>query len=199
MLRNIGMGPRREDPSLLGRLLDCHARIREMLALAGRLAEEPRPGDDEIVEAAERVRRYFQRSLRLHVEDEEESILPRLLERAPDAAAALERMHAEHEEHETLVASLVECCDRLREDPARWQEIHEALGRHAAELGAEMEVHLAEEEKDVFPRIASALDETTCAQIVEEMQRRRDAEGGGGGGRGRGKGGGGAGRGRRDG
>src|SRR5262245_33770389 len=78
MLRTLGKGPKKQDRTLLGRLHDCHERIREMTTLATRLGSDPRPSDEEIVEAAERVQRYFSRSLPNHVHDEETSISPRL-------------------------------------------------------------------------------------------------------------------------
>src|SRR5580700_10755402 len=63
MVHSIGTKPRGDDRSLLGRLLDCHARIREMLALGRKLAGEPQPRDEEIAELSERVGRYFKRAL----------------------------------------------------------------------------------------------------------------------------------------
>jgi hemerythrin-like domain-containing protein len=188
MLHSIGTkrSHKHDDRSLLGRLLDCHARILEMLALARRVSEEPRPPDGEIAEAADRVRRYFKRALAQHVRDEEESILPRLAS-AGVAKEALERMRQEHQAHDPLVASLVAACEELRDAPARWEDLRSRVRAGADGLEAVMRVHLEEEERDVFPLLATALDEAAREQIVVEMQARRDADGGGGGGRGRGR------------
>ena len=181
MLRSIGNKPKNEDRSLTGRLLDCHARIRETLELAQKLAAPPRASDEQIAEAAERVRRYFTRALPMHVRDEEESILPRLARK--DEAGALERMRAEHREHDALVAALVKVSRELREAPARWEELRGPLGTATSALREEMLRHLEEEEKEIFPLLAS-LGADESARILEEMETRR-AEGGGGGGRGR--------------
>jgi len=172
---------RDDDRSLLGRLLDCHARIREMLALASTLAHTPPETEDGIREVAERISRYFTRALPMHMRDEEESILPRLLD--PDARAALSRMHDEHQEHERLLRSLIEPCEVLASSPGRWGELRDAIGDAAGALEPSMTEHLAEEERDVFPRL-EALEETTRQSILDEMDARRTG-GGGGGGRGR--------------
>ncbi len=188
MLHSIGRGPKDDDRTLAGRLLDCHARIRSMTELACRIAETPRPDDQELEEAARRVRRYFRRALPMHVRDEEESILPRLVACAPDARPALERMRREHAEHEALVERVVAACEAIMSDPARSEDVRAALATDAARLAEAFDVHLREEEDDVFPLLASALDDDARHAIVLEMERRREADGGGGGGGGGGEG-----------
>jgi iron-sulfur cluster repair protein YtfE (RIC family) len=171
-----------DDRSLLTRMLDCHARIREVLSLGSRLAEQASPGEGEVAEVVDRVGRYFHRALPMHVRDEDESILPRLQAAVPAVTAALERMHREHVQHEVLVASLMGTLRQLRDAPGRWGELRGELGLRLVAVEREMLPHLAEEEKEIFPSL-SALDAGTERRILEEMQARRDADGGGGQGR----------------
>lgn len=178
------------------RLLDCHARIREMTALAKRLASEPKASAEDRAEAAARVRRYFTRALPLHVRDEEESIHPRLANAGGDVARALARMKSEHGEHESHVAALVEACGRIADDASedRWSATRGDVLAAAEALESAFVTHLAEEEAEIFPLLMTALDAAARAAIVAEMQDRRDrTEGGGGGRRGQGRGGGGGG------
>jgi hypothetical protein len=77
----IKIGPQKEISDIVDLLLECHERIRSFIGLAGRLANCGPVSDTEVSDAAARVVRYFSESLPLHVADEEESILPRLLGR----------------------------------------------------------------------------------------------------------------------
>jgi hemerythrin-like domain-containing protein len=151
-------------------LLDCHARMREMAALAVRLAEAPQLPEDELAESAARVRRYFGRALPQHERDEEDSIMPRLADRA---AAALARMKAQHAEHEPYVGAVMDACEALASAPESWPDVKDSLARDAKALQAALSKHLDEEERDVFPHLAS-LDEKTRADIAREMESRRD-------------------------
>ena len=155
---------------LLPWLLDCHARMREMAALAVRLGDEPRPPDEEIADMAFRVGRYFGRALPQHERDEEDSIMPRLADRA---APALARMKAQHADHERLVGAVMDACEALASAPDAWSDLREALTRDAKALQAALTLHLDEEERDVFPHLAT-LDEATQGEIAREMEARRE-------------------------
>ena len=117
MLHSLGKKPERDARDVVTRLVDCHARIREMNALAARLAFEEGASDAERSETATRVSRYFTRALPLHVRDEEDSIAPRLAALSADVAAALDRMRADHEAHEAEVSALVAACDAIAKSP----------------------------------------------------------------------------------
>jgi hypothetical protein len=160
-LVGIGRKPER-DASVAGRLRDCHGRIRAMLALAARIADEP-AATDEVAEAAGRVHRYFAVSLPLHLLDEEESIKPRL-----PAAQALELMSMQHVEHERLLAPLLAHWAALRAGGGDRQ----ALRAELRALAADLEAHLQLEERDVFPAVAR-LPPDAQAAIIAEMEARR--------------------------
>src|SRR5262249_30213856 len=141
VLHSLGKKPDRDPRDVVARLLDCHARIREMTELAARLASEAGASEEERAETASRVSRYFRRALRLHVRDEEDSIAPRL---AGEVSAALDRMRTEHAEHDSEVAALVAACDAIGEDPGRWTELAPEVLTRATVLARAFAIHLEE-------------------------------------------------------
>jgi hemerythrin-like domain-containing protein len=169
MVVQLGKKPKAE--GVVGRLLECHERIRRFTDMAVRLGAAENAGEDDIRSAAGEVRRYFVEALPLHVEDEERSIVPRLEGREPELDAALARMHAEHESHEPLVSSLLSICDELVRTPA--SELRGRLIPLAADLRRELGLHLEEEEAIILPAIDRLISKEEQAQIVAEMAARR--------------------------
>lgn len=161
---------KRGDDTLIGRLLECHDRIREMLAMGA--AIEQLGSEEDATAVAERLGRYFTRGLRFHTRDEDESILPRLV--APELAVPLERMHREHLDHEPLVQKVVGSCRDLFDAPARWQELTPVVAGAAEALMPAMVSHLLQEERDLFPAI-ERLDADVQASILAQMDARRAA------------------------
>jgi iron-sulfur cluster repair protein YtfE (RIC family) len=159
-----------EGSGLVARLLECHVRIREMLAMGQ--AIEQLGSADETVAAAERLGRYFTRGLPFHTRDEDESILPRLVD--PELAIALDRMHREHLEHEPLVQKVVASCRDLVDAPSRWRELRTVVAGAAGALSPIMATHLLQEERDLFPAV-ERLGDDVQARILEEMDARRAA------------------------
>lgn len=170
MHRRDQRGGAGEGQGLLARLLECHTRIREMLAMGEAIAQLG--SEEETMAAAERLGRYFTRGLPFHTRDEEESILPRLAAGAPELAGALDRMHREHVEQEPLVREVVGACRDLVDAPAHWEELRADVAVAARALAPVMTAHLLEEERDVFPGI-ERLGADEQARILEEMDARR--------------------------
>jgi hemerythrin-like domain-containing protein len=154
-------------------LLDCHGRIRHFAALARVLGETPALSADAVRDAAFRVRRYFGEALPLHVEDEEESVLPRLLGREPALDEALERMSAEHAAHAPLLAEVLRCCRELERAPERHEALRAGLARDAVALEREFATHLETEEALILPAIGRLLDADVRAALVRELRARR--------------------------
>lgn len=169
----ITLGRRAPAPTdLVGHLLACHERIRKFVALAA-TAGSTDGRDAEVVEACSVVERYFERALPLHVEDEEQSVLPRLRGRRVEVDQALRTMEAQHRVHAPLIEELLVASRSVRRSPG------EAAGRErlrvaAAQLAAEFEPHLTIEERIIFPAI-SLLGPEAQAQIRDEQRARRDA------------------------
>ena len=167
----VQLGKRPKAEGVVGRVLECHERIRRFTDMAVRLGAAENAGEEDIRSAARDVRRYFFEALPLHVEDEEKSILPRLEGREPELDAALARMHTEHESHEPLLADLIAICEELVRSPG--SEIRARLNPLAAEFQRELRLHLEEEEAIVLPAIDRLVSKEEQARIVAEMAARR--------------------------
>src|SRR5690606_21871845 len=129
-------------------LLACHGRIREFIALAVAIGERADVSDDEVADASARVQRYFSVALPLHVEDEEQGVLPRLHGRSAEVDAALDRMCDEHDRHAAPLRRLCELAASLRACP-RDASARAALADVGRRLRAELEPHLEAEERVV--------------------------------------------------
>ncbi|MDQ3031190.1 MAG: hemerythrin domain-containing protein [Myxococcota bacterium] len=165
-----------EHTDVVARLGEAHDRIREALAVATALAEDLIADDvrSEIgaasrADAARRALHCLMIDMALHEADEDASIGPRLADAARSLDGVIERVE-EHDRIDALVAELAE----------DWRDI--ACGRaldasrhraRVARLRSMLEVHLAGEERHVFPRVA-ALPERERLEIIREMDERRD-------------------------
>ncbi|AKF11674.1 hemerythrin domain-containing protein [Sandaracinus amylolyticus] len=157
---------------VVGRLADCHARIRRFLVDARALATgtgEP----SRRRESARAVLRYFRVAMPLHEADEDASIAPRIEQRSVGLARAL---LARMDEHGAIDAAV----DLLCADWACWAgegdpgHVVDLAGhqRLLETLDAAMEVHLELEEREIFPAI-DTLPASERRAIVLEMQERR--------------------------
>ncbi|HET9339041.1 MAG TPA: hemerythrin domain-containing protein [Casimicrobiaceae bacterium] len=157
-----------DDP--LAMLLACHERIRKQLATLARLERHlPGHGHDADARAAARaIMRYFDSAAVHHHEDEEASLLPRVLARAPEAREVSSRLVAEH-----------------RELAGRWRKLRPLLsgiasGQRAVlpprlvhEITRAYESHIAIEEGTLIPLAQDVLPPDEIAAIGREMAARR--------------------------
>jgi hypothetical protein len=163
----FGAGP--EDLAQL--LLACHQRIRSFSALALRIGSEEGLGAVELREGCERVARYFTEALPLHVKDEEEGLIPQLRGREPELDRALEQMASD-----TAARALAgRAAARLAGRPlgAGRGAPRTQLARVAALLGPELERHLDQEERLIFPAIPRLLSFDAQQQLILELRARR--------------------------
>lgn len=174
MLHSIGrtglvvVGP---DPVNL--LLECHQRIRTVLAVAARLARATDAAPRDVTDAANRVLRYFVLALPLHEEDEERSVTPRLLSGGNgELEATLTRMAGEHRATHDLLSSLEDIWERVARQPASLASVARRLDQQTASLQRLLEGHLVMEERIVFPALA-LLSADTRNEIRGEMVARR--------------------------
>ena len=154
-------------------LLDCHQRLRLFTTLAVQLAEQPSALPGEVREVTGKVHRYFTVALPLHEEDEERSLFPRLLVRAPELAATVARLREDHEAHAVRVGALVALCQELQTWPERFVSLRGDLNAAAWALEETWRVHLTLEETELFPALRTALSAADRAAIREEMKARR--------------------------
>jgi iron-sulfur cluster repair protein YtfE (RIC family) len=170
MLHAIGRKQHSEE--LVDLLLACHGRIRTFIELAIAIGERPDASADDIADGSTRVQRYFSEALPLHVEDEEEGVLPRLHGRSPVVDAALDRMCEEHDQHEAPLRQLLALCASLRSTPGD-ATARAALAGAGRQLLAALEPHLEAEERVIFPAIRALLTADEQREIVGELRARR--------------------------
>ncbi|HLV21337.1 MAG TPA: hemerythrin domain-containing protein [Polyangiaceae bacterium] len=174
MLVNIGRRSAPEAQDLVGLLLECHERIRRFTSIAQRVAERRDLPDPEVIDACERVDRYFRQALPLHVEDEEQSLLPRIRGVQADLDRALATLQAQHASQEPLIEALLAALTSVRTAPGD-AGARDALASIAGRLAEEFEAHLKLEETVVFPYVRRDLPAEAQAQIVAELRARRHA------------------------
>lgn len=171
MLTRLGRAPR-PTTTLVGLLLDCHARIRQFLGVARAVAEREDVTPADRVEACERVERYFRVALPLHVADEEDGVAPRLSAAPPEVRTALAAMVRQHGEHEPALDRLLSSVARLRAAPGDASARVE-LAEAVAALAPELEAHLSLEEEVIFPYLEQTLTPALDSELVAELRARR--------------------------
>ena len=97
----------RERDELLQLLLACHTRIRAFARLAEEMGRRRDLPAHEVADACRRCARYFEEALPLHVVDEEQSLVPRLIHRDRALDACLEAMQAQHVQHTAGTHALI--------------------------------------------------------------------------------------------
>ena len=170
-LLTIGPAPAPEFDDPLGVLRACHRRMERQLATLTRLRKHLplHHADQDARVAAAATIRYFDTAAKNHHEDEEESLLPRLLELDP----ALK----------PLVADLLRDHEELG---GRWLRMRPLLTAVAVGSSGHLPVrdvdafcdgyraHIAREEAQLLARAAEILDGATLAEIGAEMAERRN-------------------------
>jgi hemerythrin-like domain-containing protein len=163
--------PSFDDP--LGMLEACHGRIRRQLATLARLQRHlPEHGCDGDARAAARaILRYFDTAAPNHHADEEESVFPRVLARAPDGRSIVTRLEAEHEKlasnwrHLRPQLAAIAAGERANLDA---RTVHEVDAAYAS--------HIACEEDDLIPLARDVLTPEEIAEIGREMAARRNVK-----------------------
>lgn len=154
-------------------LLECHKRIRLFTELAVKLAESREVPEAEAVDAARRLLQYFLEALPNHTLDEDETLAPRLLTRAPaDVAEVMARQAREHLEHEPMISALCREWERI----AAGQPVDRTvLIEPARALRATLLEHLRLEEEQIFPAARRLLSTDELVAIADEMRTRRES------------------------
>jgi hemerythrin-like domain-containing protein len=155
-------------------LKDCHRRIEYFLgALSGAIARNRRgPLDGQAREFLNRAIEYFRTGLPRHTRDEEDSLFPRL-QSAPELAACLAALAADHIEEESAMEALLRRLEPLAQGEALPADTLDELAEAAAALRARYAAHIAREEEELFPAAARLLPETEMSAVGAEMAARR--------------------------
>jgi len=156
-------------------LLACHARIRAITELARRVANAEELAD--VAEASGRVRRFYSIALPLHAEDEDESVLPRLIHLSHDREVehALVKMSNEHPLVDELCGRAADLYAALEAEPGRIVDLRPSLRSVLHEIDVLWQHHFGVEERVIFPALALlSLDDRIA--IVRECRARREGE-----------------------
>jgi iron-sulfur cluster repair protein YtfE (RIC family) len=162
-----------DDRDPFARLESTHRRLEERLeelADAARDVSDPALRPDAI-DGVHRVLAFFDRGGARHVEDEEQTLFPRLVA-LPDLAAIVAELEREHREHTATEAALRELADGWDDegpDHAGELRLVELVDR----LRALYCTHIEREERDLFPIARRHLGEGVQAIMAEEMLARR--------------------------
>jgi pyridoxamine 5'-phosphate oxidase len=160
--------PSFDDP--LGMLLACHVRMRRQLATLERLQRHiPESGaDSEARTAASAIIRYFDQAGANHHADEDQSLLPRLVARAPEIAALAAQIGEDHRELDRYWRKLRPLLSGIA--AGRNEALPPALVREAC--GAYLD-HLEREESQLLPVARERLSERDLVDIGSEFAARR--------------------------
>lgn len=172
MLVTLGSAPSGEPDDLVGLLLACHARIRRFSGLARTLGLRKDLPDAEVREACDAVIRYFTQALPLHVADEEQSVLPRLLRCAPALEPVLRQMEAQHAEHDPHLEALMRSLEALRGSPQD-ATIRAQVARDADVVARGYAEHLVMEEAILFPALRREVPIADQERMRDELRARR--------------------------
>ncbi|MFO0563180.1 MAG: hemerythrin domain-containing protein [Polyangiales bacterium] len=171
----VNIGAKRSNEDLRELLLDCHKKIRAFSALAVTLSEREDVAPQEVTDACERCARYFTEALPLHVADEDESIVPRMKDRADGAVReALLTMSDEHTRHRPMLTALLAALAAMRERGST-TETRAALSAIAPAVQREFEAHLQREETVIFAALPTVLSADAQREIIAELRARRAA------------------------
>jgi hemerythrin-like domain-containing protein len=171
----------------LGLLSDCHRRIEKFLEQIIRVCETARGGalNDNQREALQVALRYFRQAAPLHTADEENSLFPRLRERAENgdskaqsalavsALAVIERLEADHDAADERHAVIDELGLRWLENNALSAQDATELEGETRNLRAFYAAHIAVEDNELFPLAGKVLADDTTETIGREMASRR--------------------------
>lgn len=138
-------------------LRECHDEIRRVVA---RLALDPQ---EHLASAC----RFFESELPLHAQDEEESVLPRLRGKDKTLDRELQDLCKEHDEQVPGLQRLLE----LARIPGHPDELAD-LARRIQSL---LVVHLAREERTLFPAIRTLVGPREREMMLMEHLARRTA------------------------
>jgi iron-sulfur cluster repair protein YtfE (RIC family) len=172
-------GPRQPDPGEPAEALAaCHERVRHFTTVALRLARSSKAAPRLILDTVSALRRYFGSALPVHERDEEDCVIPRLLEVRPGRALehALGRMAGDHRAIDESLSRLDSLWARVAARPADLTALGDELHSRALSLSSLFEGHLQLEEETIFPALTELLPEPTRKQMLRDIRERRTSE-----------------------
>lgn len=175
------MGKNSDERDPFARLEQTHRRLEERLEMLQRAAEDLSAGVgvSSALADVDEVAHFLGRGAVRHVEDEENTLFPRLRERAASHAEldailiALEKEHHDHRALEDSVRALVSSWENRKPSAEEVSQLSEIAGR----LRSVYATHIAREEKELFPLARKILSAEEIDRMGEEMMARRPDRG----------------------
>ena len=163
--------PTFDDP--FGMLIACHARMRRQLGTLARLQRHmlEHGADADARAAANAILRYFDEAAPNHHADEDHSLLPRVLERAPQLAKVVAGISADHRALEKQWRKLRRLLSGIA--AGRNEALPPALVRGVCDGYL---VHLDHEEARLFPIAQDCLEAAAVSAMGREFAARRGVD-----------------------
>ena len=158
-------------------LAACHERVQRTLALLQRLHQHvaQHGADEQAVQAARDVLRYFEQAAPQHHLDEERHVFPRVL--AMGDAALTEVVHRLQRDHLEMEAAWARVRAELQSLmgvepplPSTWVDRTRDLFQHFVGL---YERHIPDEEQLVFPAGERVMGPDALTVMAQDMMQRR--------------------------
>lgn len=169
----IGHSPETVSDEPLDHLIACHDRILNRLDTLARVGDALETETPAALQALRNALRFFDVSGRLHTEDEEESVFPRLRPRLnPDQAAYVDSLESQHREKEAVYSELKTLAADLESGgvtAARADRFRALVAR----LGELYRSHIASENEILVELGRANLSPEELTAIREEMRARR--------------------------
>ncbi len=158
-------------------LAACHARMQQQFELLQRLLRhlQEHGADSQAGEACERIQRYFETAARDHHQDEEQDLLPALLEAMAGSDAVcirdiIARLGAEHRVLEQRWLALRDSLQAVQAGDASALQPQQVQAFVAA-----YRQHIDYEQAEVLPMAERLLDDEQLQRIGRAMRLRRGA------------------------
>jgi len=162
----------------IGMLRDCHRRIRHFAGIFQKVAREAKGYllSKEQQDAVQAAMRYFRTSGPMHNRDEEDSLFPRLLQRADaDVTAVIERLEREHREAEKLHQRIAALYQNWMSEYGLNSAEEEELVSVTEALASFYSRHIEMEENIVFRAAETLLPAAEQGTVGQEFAARRAA------------------------
>lgn len=153
-------------------LFSAHREIRGHIRVIWNLAELMKHERETIVRSATLASSCLQRGLRIHRQDEELSVFPRLEQAFPGLSRRIKQVHDQHEIEEASVSTVASLCERLSAEPSFLESVRSELRLAVRHLTVSLETHMSFEERQLFPALVH-LPENMQNSILAEMRERR--------------------------
>ncbi len=177
---SVDQGATLDDP--LKHLVACHERIEERLQTLERviphLRSESPAKRQEARDALDKALQFLEAMRKLHTEDEEESVFPRVLansrDQDPTLKELMDMLEGQHRDKEGVLVNLmvhVKSFPAAPEPPSA-QEASRVAGL-IEQLAGLYRPHIMIEDQRVIPQSAEYLKPSDLDEIRQEMRRRR--------------------------